>query len=261
MKNSHPSSNNGFTLVELLVVIAIIGILAALLLPVIHVGQTRAKKTMARAQMAQIVTAIYDYQQAINVFPIGNTSQAAALAGGGDFTYGATFATPTGVPADVQSYGAVVMNSEIMGVLLDLESFPNGSPTINPGHIKNPKKQSYLHGNSAGDTKSPGLGLDGVYRDPWGDPYVITFDVNADEKTRDGFYSDPRVSGDPSNPNAGLQGLVKRTLPSGASVFECPAPVTVWSAGPDKMVDPNLGNSPSAKANKGANKDNILSWQ
>jgi len=211
--------------------------------------------------MNQIIVAIHDYQQANNVFPIGSTSQAAALAGGGDFTYGGTFATPTGVPVDVPSSGAIVMNSEIMGVLLDLESFPDGSPTINPGHIKNPLKHSYLPYHASGDTKSAGLGLDGVYRDPWGNPYVITFDVNADEKARDGFYSDPRVSADPNNPNAGLQGLVKRTLPSGASVFECPAPVTVWSAGPDKMVDPNLGNSPSAKANKGANKDNIVSWQ
>jgi len=165
------------------------------------------------------------------------------------------------VPVDVQSYGAVVMNSEIMGVLLDLESFQNGSPTINPGHIKNPKNQSYLSYHPSGDTKSAGLGADGVYRDPWGSPYVITIDINADEKTRDALYSDPRVSADPNNANAGLQGLVKRTLPSGASFFECPAPVTVWSAGPDKMVDPNLGNSASAKANQGANKDNMLSWQ
>jgi len=261
MKNSPPSLKTGFTLVELLVVIAIIGILAALLLPVVQIVQTRAKKTMARAQMGQIVTAIHDYQAANNVFPIGSTSQAAALAEQGDFTYGGTFGTPTGVPLDVQSYGAVTMNTEIIGVLLDLESFPNGSPTINPGHIKNPLKHSYLPYHPAGDTKSAGVGPDGVYRDPWGNPYVITIDINSDEKTRDGFYSDPRVSADPSNPNAGLQGLVKRTLPSGASVFEFPAPVSVCSAGPDKMVDPNLGNSPSAKANKGANKDNILSLQ
>jgi hypothetical protein len=35
----------------------------------------------------------------------------------------------------------------------------------------------------------------------------------------------------------------------------------VWSAGPDKMVDPNLGGSLNGKANKGANKDNVLSWK
>ena len=29
----------------------------------------------------------------------------------------------------------------------------------------------------------------------------------------------------------------------------------IWSAGPDKMIDPN------SKANLGANKDNILSWK
>jgi hypothetical protein len=29
----------------------------------------------------------------------------------------------------------------------------------------------------------------------------------------------------------------------------------VWSAGPDKLIDPNVG------ANSGANKDNIVSWK
>jgi hypothetical protein len=161
---------------------------------------------------------------------------------------------------DVKSYSNLVPNSEIMGVLLDLESFPDGTATINPGHIKVPRKHSFLTVHYASDNKSSGLGLDGVYRDPWGNPYVITIDANADEKTRDAFYSDPRVSADPNNVNAGLQGLVRRTLPSGSSVFECPASVTVWSAGPDRMIDPNLGNSPTAKANKGANKDNLVSW-
>ena len=42
----------------------------------------------------------------------------------------------------------------------------------------------------------------------------------------------------------------------GASTFyEANAPVMVWSAGPDKMIDP------SQPATKGANKDNILSWK
>ena len=37
--------------------------------------------------------------------------------------------------------------------------------------------------------------------------------------------------------------------------FECNSPVMVWSAGPDKMIDP------TSPATKGANKDNVLSWK
>lgn len=251
----------GFTLVELLVVIAIIAILASLLLPALHNGQIKTKKTTARLQISQIVTAIHDYEAANNVFPVGASTMNAATTGNGDFTYGATFNTPTGVPADVQSYGQILPNSEIMGVLLNLEKFGNGTPTINVGHVKNPQGHPFLPAHFSNDTKSPGVGLDGVYRDPFGNPYVITIDLNADEKTRDAFYSDPRVSADPTNPNVGLQGLTQRTLPSGASVFECHDSVTAWSAGPDKMIDPNLGNVPEGKADKGANKDNIVSWQ
>ena len=42
---------------------------------------------------------------------------------------------------------------------------------------------------------------------------------------------------------------------SGKQVLEVGAPVMVWSAGPDKLIDPN------GPANRAANKDNILSWK
>lgn len=261
MNNSSVSSKKGFTLVELLVVIAIIGILAAILLPVLHVGQVKSKKTLARLQMSQIVAAVYDYQAAYNVFPISTSSQGAAALADGDFTYGGTFNSPSAILTDIKSYGRITPNAEIMGVLLNLERFGDSTPTINVGHTKNPQARGFLNVRFSGDTNSAGVGLDGVYRDPWGDPFVITLDLNADGKARDSFYSDSRVSADLNNPNIGLQGLIQRTLPNGSVVFECPDPVMVWSAGPDRMIDPNLGNSPDGKANKGANKDNLVSWQ
>ena len=96
-----------------------------------------------------------------------------------------------------------------------------------------------------------------MYRDPWGNPYVITIDLNYDDKARDAFYRAPAVSADPASggtPKAGLIGLTP-TMINGNPVYEANSPVMVWSAGPDGMIDPN------DKANKGANKDNILSWK
>jgi hypothetical protein len=149
-----------------------------------------------------------------------------------------------------------------MAILLDWETYPNGQATVNKGHVKNPQGTKFLNAVMvSGPTAlnpnavSPGIGSDGVYRDPWSNPYIISFDLNYDDKCRDDFYSG-KVSIDPSpgaNPNGGLNGLVKS---ADGLYYEANSPVMVWSAGPDQMIDP----SPSS-AKTGVNKDNVLSWK
>src|SRR5262249_12368985 len=100
-------------------------------------------------------------------------------------------------------------------------------------------------------------GKDLVYRDPWGNPYIISVDLNYDEKTRDGFYRRDKVSHISTQPlpTVGYNGLTRRpTAPPNSNLFEAGAQVMVWSAGPDKMIDPTM------PANTGANKDNVISW-
>jgi len=81
-------------------------------------------------------------------------------------------------------------------------------------------------------------------------------DLNYDDKARDAFYRLPTVS------TNGVNGLILKTDSNGKpisingqQVYEANSPVMVWSAGPDKLIDP------TEKANKGANKDNVLSWK
>jgi hypothetical protein len=99
------------------------------------------------------------------------------------------------------------------------------------------------------------VGPDGVYRDPWGTPYIISIDLNNDEKTRDAFYRLDAVSRIKTDPqNKGINGLIP-TMVNGIRMYEVNAPVMVWSAGPDKTANPK------EDADKGFNKDNVVSWK
>ncbi len=113
-----------------------------------------------------------------------------------DFTYGGIFQTPTGCPWTDSVCGSIysVTNADVIAILMDLTSYPGGGPTVNSNHVKNPQQHAILTAKMPGDTSSPGVGTDLVYRDPWGNPYIITMDLNYDEMCKDAFYSLNTVS-------------------------------------------------------------------
>lgn len=213
-----------FTLVEMLVVIAIIGILAAMLLPALAYAKIAAQKAKARTEMSTLVTAIQAYNQDYSRFPTTQNPPA------GDFTYGGTV-----LPS------APTANAEVIAILMDITS-----TAVDAGHQKNPKQVHYLTPTVVSDPTQPGVcNADWIYRDPWGNPYVISLDLNYDGVCEDAFYGLPAVSG------GGLNGLI---LQSDGN-YACRSTVMVWSAGPNGKIDP------SSPANQGVNKDNVISWQ
>jgi prepilin-type N-terminal cleavage/methylation domain-containing protein len=144
---------SGFTLLELLVVIAIITVLAGLLFPAFETVLNSAKKTGAKNDLTQLVTAVTAFYTEYGKYPTTGTTDATA-------TYG---------PAGSNT------NEKLLDVLRNITTDPL-TVTLNPRQIvfisppdvKDPAKPRSGIGT--------GTGTIGQYYDPWGTPYNIEID-------------------------------------------------------------------------------------
>jgi prepilin-type N-terminal cleavage/methylation domain-containing protein len=216
----------GFTLIEMLVVIAIIAILAGLLLPVLSKVKGKARVASARSDMQNLIAAITAYEAEYSRPPA--SPQAEAEVNGTtkpDFTYGTA-----GI---VNGYGYESDNRVVMNIILNRDAAPND------GFKRNPRRLVTYNPKIAPDPLSHGVNMtNGVINDPWGSPYIITIDMNEDNKCKDAYYSPTPSAGEPSR--------------------EIPGPVVIWSLGPDRRFK---NSPPNPVPNTDENADNILSWK
>lgn len=177
----------------------------------------RLRILRAKAEMMSIENAMLRYETEYGKMP---TRPETSRKPKGDFTFG-TVATGCGILVQNPGDGRQANNSEMTAILMVLTTFRNGQATVNTNHGLNPKRIEFLNAKSSKGSQLPGVGEDGVYRDPWGNPYLITLDVSGD-----GFSVDP------------LYGRVRQK-------------VFVWSFGPDRKADLNV------KPHEGVNADNV----
>lgn len=259
--NIFAPGRRAFTLIELLVVISIIAILAGLVLSGVMGVKAKGMVGKAKVDVVTIAAAVTQYETEYGLPPVSTKVWGSSAANKtinpdyGDFSYG----TNMGVNVDplTGSYGNPnyrTNNSEVIAVLR------NGGPTKGLADLAstlNSKKISFLDAPLAPNNISGGVGLDGIFRDPWGSPYIISIDLDKSGTTTDGFYR--RL----------IESKVRPAFPN--YPVEVAASVVVWSFGPDGRVDPNpnlttpeglaaVAKGPEAILKLGDNKDNVLSW-
>ncbi len=240
-----------FTLIELLTVIAIIGILAGMILPAIGHFKRKAQITKAQLEMADIEKAVVAFKANYSIMPL---SAPVKVAVSPDFTFGTAGMTEYTGSAMVENnfgMGNQTNNGALFKILMS-----KADNLHNYNYINNPQKKEFISPKVAVNEGNPGLGpVSSIYRDPWGNPYIISVDADYDNLTHDAFYCRTNVSLITANDPKGHVGLFSKSGLATSHDFVFRGPVMIWSKGPDGQ------SNPAVPATDGVNADNVLSWK
>src|SRR5712691_3128690 len=162
------SGERAFTLIELLVVIAIIIILAGLLFPAFSGVQEQARRTQAKNDLTQIVTAVNAYYTEYGKYPL--------------------------VAADNTIYGPAAAPND--GLFYTLRAVASGA---NAADVANPRKIVFINPPDVKDPANPRSGIGtttgiGRYFDPWGTPYNVEIDGGYDNTVANPYTANAGVT-------------------------------------------------------------------
>jgi len=162
------SNERAFTLIELLVVIAIITILAGLLFAGLRGAQEQARRTQAKNDLTQIVTAVNAYYT-----EYGKYALVAA-----DTTYG-----PAGVSNADLFY---TLRAVALGANASDAANPRKIVFISPPDVKNPAAPRAGIATQATTINLISVAI-GDFVDPWGTPYNVRIDGNYDNQLANAY--------------------------------------------------------------------------
>jgi prepilin-type N-terminal cleavage/methylation domain-containing protein len=154
-----------FTLIELLVVIVIIAILMGLAFPVFSSIQNQAKKTQAKNDLTQIVTAVNAFYTEYGKYPLPSSATSDATA-----TYGL-------------SNSNKALFDELRGVIITNALNTRQIVFLSPADAKDPANPK---AGIAGATSTKA----GEYFDPWGTAYSISIDWDYDNQVTNPYNAD-----------------------------------------------------------------------
>jgi prepilin-type N-terminal cleavage/methylation domain-containing protein len=225
---------SAFTLIELLVVIAIIAILAGLLFPAFSAVQNQARKTQAKNDLTQIVTAVNAFYTEYGQYPTSAT---------GDVIYGCTNVTVT-TSGSVTGANNVIFNE--LRACTGATGSCGAAATLNtrrivyisPPDVKNPANPRSGVASQATSVNSVSVAV-GDFVDPWGTPYTVRIDGDYDNSTVNPY---------------GAQ------TTGGAGSDPVQAGVISWSLGSDQKLGTN-GDNVYKNPTSGVPSDDVISWQ
>ena len=161
------TTNSAFTLIELLVVISIIAVLIGLAFPAFQGVQNSAKRTQAKNDLTQLVTAVNAFYTEYGRYPVP-----AGAPAGPDYTYG-----EAGAP-----------NKVLVSILMGKQT------------AENPRQIAFFNPPTASQTDGYGVSLDNLgvptseFHHPWSRPstkYPYRIRIDSDY---DGQVDDPENS-------------------------------------------------------------------
>ena len=150
-RRRHPR-NEAFTLIELLVVISIIAVLMGLAFPAFQGVQNSAKRTQAKNDLVQIVTAVNAFYTEYGKYPL-----------------------PAGTVGDEYTFGSSgVSTKPLFDAIRGIDVASNS------------RQIEFIKPPDAKDASAPrggmGTATDGQFYDPWGKRYVVRIDADYDNQ-------------------------------------------------------------------------------
>ena len=203
--------------------IAIIIILAGLLFPALRGAQNQAKRTQAKNDLTQIVTAVNAFYTEYGKYPVPS-----AVPAGSDSSFSWT------VPGAFR----VAYNDQLLN---ELRACTATDTSCSAAASLNTRQIVFISPPTVKDPNNPRSGIttiaanapQGTYYDPWGAPYIVEIDSSYNNSV--------------PNPYVALGG-------SGAGSNPITQGVVAWSNGADLQVGTNSNNIYT-------NSDDVISWQ
>jgi type II secretory pathway pseudopilin PulG len=157
----------------LLVVIAIIAILIGLLFPAFSAVQNQARKTQAKNDLTQIVTAVNAFYTEYGKYPIATSGADVAFGPGGTSTNDA--------------------------LLNELRACNATTPSCSANATLNTRQIVFISPRVFGTaTARSGIAGNGQYYDPWGTAYAVTIDGDYNNQVTNPYGNSGGAGSDPA---------------------------------------------------------------